>query len=338
MTVESAGDLRLRLRGLGLSDSAVSAAWPRWWSEDAESSASARAELRFGVARRLGLDPHSLLEDRDAPRFLWRDEARFKHLSGESDDERAGITSFGRAIASIVLGASSPPVGELAGASAHTLREEILASGRPFVTLVDLLSLSWALSVPVVHLRVFPWPQKRMAAMAVMVGVRSTVLLGKDSSYPATLAFYVAHELGHIALGHVAADRQIVDLEGEVLAGDGEDEEEREADAFALELLTGSPDPVVLPTGPGRAHGRAVAHAAVESAQGLAIDPGTLALCFGHSTGDWRTANAALGHIYPDAQPVWAYVNAIARQQLELDELAVDTSDYLDAVLGQQRD
>ena len=73
MTVESAGDLRLRLRGLGLSDSAVSAAWPRWWSEDAESSASARAELRFGVARRLGLDPHSLLEDRDAPRFLWRD-------------------------------------------------------------------------------------------------------------------------------------------------------------------------------------------------------------------------------------------------------------------------
>jgi hypothetical protein len=294
--------------------------------------------LRFGVARRLGLDPHSLLEDRDAPRFLWRDEARFKHLSGESDDERAGITSFGRAIASILLGASPPPVGELAGAAARTLREEVLASGRPFVTLVDLLSLSWALSVPVVHLRVFPWPQKRMAAMAVMVGARSTVLLGKDSSYPATLAFYVAHELGHIALRHVAADRQIVDLEGEVLAGDGEDEEEREADAFALELLTGSPDPVVLPTGSGRAHGRAVAHAAVESAQGLGIDPGTLALCFGHSTGDWRTANAALGHIYRDPQPVWAYVNAIARQQLELDDIPVDASDYLDAVLGQPQE
>ena len=334
MTVESAKNLRLRLRGLGLSDSVVSAAWPRWWSDDAESSASARAELRFGVARRLGLDPHSLLEDRDAPRFLWRDEARFKHLSGEGDDERAGITSFGRAIASILLGASPEPVEALAGAAASTLREEILASGQPFVTLVDLLAVSWALAIPVVHLRVFPWPQKRMAAMAVMVGVRSTVLLGKDSSYPATLAFYVAHELGHIALGHVAADRQIVDLERDVLAGDGEDEEEREADAFALELLTGSPDPVVLPTGPGRAHGRAVARAAVESAQGLAIDPGTLALCFGHSTGDWRTANAALGHIYREPQPVWAYVNSIARQQLELDELPVDAADYLDVVLG----
>jgi hypothetical protein len=335
VTGESAKDLRLRLRGLGLSDGAISAAWPRWWSEDAEGSTSARAELRFGIARRLGLDPHSLLDERDEPRFLWRQEARFKRLSGESDRERAGITSFGRAIASVLVNTLPAPTQSLSGISAGALRESVLASGRPFVTLVDLLSLSWGLAVPVVHLRVFPWQQKRMAAMTVKVGDRSAVLLGKDSSYPATIAFYVAHELGHIARQHVAADRQIVDLGDDASAAGEKDDEEREADAFALELLTGEPEPKVLPTGPGSAHGRAVARAALESAEALRIEPGTLALCFGHSTGDWQTANAALGQIYTDPSPVWAFVNAVARQQLDLADLPMDAADFLDAVLGE---
>lgn len=335
MTRENAEDLKLRLRGLGLSDSAISAAWPRWWSEAAEASASARAELRFGVARRLGLDPHSLLQDRDEPRFLWREEARFKHLSGETELERAGITSFGRAIASILIAASKLPEDDLAGVTARDLRESVLVSGQPFVTLGDLLALSWALAIPVVHLRVFPWPQKRMAAMTVRVGGRSAVLLGKDSAYPATVAFYLAHELGHIALEHIAADRQIVDLEDETPASDAEDQEERDADAYALELLTGNPAPTVLPTGPGWAHGRALAQAALDTAQDLQIEPGTLALCFGHSTGDWQTANAALSHIYADARPVWIHVNAIARHQLESSDLPLDAFEFLDAVLGE---
>jgi hypothetical protein len=334
VTKENAEDLRFRLRGLGLSESAIAAAWPRWWSEEAEASASARAELRFGVARRLGLDPHSLLEDGDAPRFLWSEEARFKHLSDESELERAGITSFGRAIAAILLAATAPCEQDLASVSARDLRESVLASGRQFVALDDLLALSWAFAIPTVHLRIFPWPQKRMAAMTVDVGGRSSVLLGKDSSYPATVAFYLAHELGHIALGHVAADRLIVDLEDETTAGEDKDQEERDADAYALELLTGNPAPTVLAEGPGWAHGRALAKAALDAAAGLQIEPGTLALCFGHSTGDWRTANAALGHIYTEPRPVWVAVNAIARSQLQLAELPHDALEFLDSVLG----
>ncbi len=334
MTGESTADLKLRLRDFGLSDGAISAAWPRWWSEDAEDSPSARAELRFSIARRLGLDARSLLGDEGEPRFVWHEEARFKHLSGEGELERAGITSFGRAIASVLLHASPPSAVGIAGLSAREMRDAILNAGAPFVTLLDLLSLSWSVSVPVAHLRVFPWPQKRMAAMTVRVGNRWAVLLGKDSFYPATIAFYLAHELGHIALGHIAQDQQIVDLDEDTSAAEGEDAEEQEADAFALELLTGRPQPTVLPTGTGQVHGRALAHAALESASALQIEPGTLALCFGFSTGDWRTANASLGHIYSSAQPVWASVNAVARQQLDLDEAVPDAADFLDTVLG----
>ncbi len=145
----------------------------------------------------------------------------------------------------------------------------------------------------------------------------------------------MAHELGHIALGHVAADEQIVDLEEDVPdLGGGDDDEERDADAFALELLTGEPQPTVLATGPGGAHGRALAYAALGSAPSLRIEPGTLALCFGYSTGDWRTANAALGQIYRSAQPVWTEINAIVWRHLDLDALAPDALEFLDAVLG----
>ena len=220
-----------QLKDLGLAEPAIEAAWPRWWSEDAEASASARAELRFSVARRLGIDPGSLLDDREQPRFLWREEARFKHLASEDDVERAGIASFGRAVASAMLGAAPLATVDLTDLAAADLRAQLLASGRPYVGLQDLVALGWGVGIPVVYLRVFPWRQKRMAAMTVRVAERNFILLGKDAGYPAWISFYLAHELGHIALGHVEADHALVDLDvGDALEPD--DEEERDADSW----------------------------------------------------------------------------------------------------------
>lgn len=331
---DSADRLRFRLNSLGLSREAVEAAWPRWWSDDADESPSARAELRLGVARRLGLDPRSLLDDQQEPRFLWQEEARFKHLSNEGDLELAGITSFGRAVAALLQQASAPAESSLVGATAQDLRQQILGTGRPFVDLADLLSLCWAVEIPVVHLQVFPWPQKRMAAMTVRLGDRWSILLGKEAQYPAPIAFYLAHEIAHIALGHVEADRLIVDLEGrddEALAEEVDDEE-RAADAFALELLTGEPQPKVLPE--SSASAQELARVALEAGPELQIEPGTLAEIFGHSTGKWHIATASLKLIYDQAKPVSAEVNRIARNQLNLDELPGDGVEFLDAVLG----
>jgi hypothetical protein len=335
MATDSATQLRTLLRELGLSDSAIRAAWPGWWSNEADASSSARADLWFSVSRRLGLDPRSLFDD-GRPRFMWQEEARFKHLSGEEEVERAGITSFGRAVASILVSATPSPGATISGVSAEELRREILSAGRPYVRLLDLLALAWGVGVPVAHLRVFPWPQKRMAAMTVSVGDRCVILLGKDSVYPAPIAFYLAHELGHIALGHVASDRLIVDLEEETPTIADDDEEEQTADAYALELLTGQPRPTVLPDELGaRASARELARIALAAADSLRIEPGVLAQCFGYSTGDWQTATGALKTIYTAEIPVWSEVNAIARRQLSLDELSADAFEFLDAVLGE---
>ncbi len=331
--MDSAGQLRTRLLDLGLSESAVTAAWPAWWSNEADQSEAARAELSFGVARRLGLDPRSLLRADEPPRFLWREEARFKHLAGEEMVERAGITSFGRAVATAMVQAAPAPR-PIEGSSPAALREALLGRGRPFVALADLLAFTWSVGIPVVHLRVFPWPQKRMAAMAVAVGTRASILIGRDSTYPAKLAFYLAHELGHLALGHLAPDEQIIDLDEGEPTENPEDDEELEADAFALELLTGESKPIVLPDAGVRPSAASLAEVAIRAAGDLAIEPGTLALCFGFSTADWAVANAALGQIYPDASPVWEGINEIAQQQLALDVLQPETADFLTAVMG----
>jgi hypothetical protein len=336
MAGDSGKRLQSRLRNFGLSSAAINAAWPSWWSAEADGSASAQAELTFGVARRLGLDPRSLLDERDEPRFLWRDEARFKHLAGENELERSGITSFGRTVATLLIAASPTLAVSLAGVSARDLRTQILGSGSPYVGLLDLLLLSWSIGVPVIHLRVFPWPQKRMAAMTVALGERWAVLLGKDSNYPAPVAFYLGHELGHIALGQVPMGRAIVDLEETNPRASSDDDEERSADEFALELLTGEPRPRVLPSSPGKVSARELARVATTSANALQIEPGILAQCFGYSTGLWPVATASLSHIYATAAPVWREVNSVARRELALDEVGLDAADFLDAVLGQR--
>src|SRR3546814_4976504 len=84
---ESAADFKARLiRRTGLSESAITAAWPDWWSEAAEASPAAQAELRFSLARKLGLDARSLLGE-DQPRFIWNDSTRFKGRSEEHTSE-----------------------------------------------------------------------------------------------------------------------------------------------------------------------------------------------------------------------------------------------------------
>lgn len=331
---ENASQLRLRLKKLGLSDPAVNAAWPRWWSDEADTSVSARVDLRFSLARKLGLDPRSLLDDEEQPRFIWRDEARFKHLSGEGDLERSAITSFGKALGSVLITASPPPI-PITGSTAQSLRSLILREKHPYIRLLDLLSLCWSVGIPVIHLRVFPWPQKRMAAMTVRVDDRCAILLGKDSMYPAQVAFYLAHELAHISLAHLTKDPVIVDMEQAVPSLEDPDAEEGSADRFALELLTGDPQPVVLPSGPHYS-ARELARVALNSADMLQVEPGTLALCFGYSTGDWATANASMERIYSSAKPVWNEVNNIAHTQLVLERIPDDALDYLKAVLGSE--
>jgi hypothetical protein len=212
------------------------------------------------------------------------------------------------------------------------LRQTLLARGRPFVALQDLVALSWSLGAPVVHLRVFPWPQKRMAAMTVRVGESSFILMAKDAVYPAWIAFYLAHELAHVALAHLQDDEAVVDLDREGIDSDESDDEELAADTWALELLTGRARPVVDSLD-GTRSARELARVALSVGPELGIEPGTLALLFGYTTNEWAVANGSLKGIYRTPSPVWRAINGYARQELQLEGAPPDTVEFISQVL-----
>ncbi|WP_234835341.1 ImmA/IrrE family metallo-endopeptidase [Sinorhizobium meliloti] len=325
MTTETQ-KLRQQLRRSGLSEKAIDAAWPAWWSDELEASPSSRAELRFTLARKLGLSPKPLLGER--VEFIWRDRARFKHLAAGDDVRQDAITSFGVSVAKLLIKATAavefPPV------RADELRSAVLSQA-PFVDLRSLVTICWGLGIPVIHLRVFPLDRKSMHAMVVEDQGRYAVLLGRDSQYPAPIAFTLAHELGHVMLGHLHGTSAIVDLEESEYDIPG-DPQEDEADTFAISLLTGSANPEITANvdnfGP-----KALAQAVLDAGPRHGIEPGTLALCLAHRMQKWPAAMAALQHIYTAGKPVWQEVNGIANSQLRWAELSDDSAGFLENVM-----
>ncbi len=319
--------LRRSLREAGLGDHAIEAAWPSWWSEELANDASGRAELRFALARRLGLSPRSLVGDR--VEFVWNDEALFKNLSVVDAGKRAALTSFGMTVGRSLLRATAPGP-SLAGVGATELRDAVLA-GREFVDLASLLGTCWALGVPVIHLRVFPLDTKSMHAMVVSSNGRHAILLGRDATYPAPVAFTLAHEIGHAALDHLGEAPALLDME-DPAAAIPRDEQEAQADRYALTLLTGRADPT-FETGRERFNAPTLAGAVREAAARYRIEPGTLALCLAYRRRAWPVANAAMRMIYDRPRPVWREVNGIAALQLDWGAITADAAAWLRTVM-----
>jgi hypothetical protein len=232
--------------------------------------------------------------------------------------------SIGRLLLQAAPGPSLSAVGAL------SLREAILST-RQLVDLRSLLSASWALRIPVIHMRIFPLEAKAMHAMVVSSGGRFAILLGRDAQYPAPTAFTLSHELGHIMCGHLGEAQALVDLEDPATVKDL-DEQESEADRFALSVLTGSPDPSI-DTSLSGFNAPTLANAVLNASIQYGIEPGTLALCVGHRLGNWPVAMSALQFIYSEKKPVWREVNSIADRELDWDALTDEAADFLRNVM-----
>jgi hypothetical protein len=326
-------DLRVELRRAGIANAAVDAAWPQWWSSEAESSLSATAELTFTVARHLGLSPQDLLDGEAL--FVWRDETKFKRLTAAASAEEQALSSFGHAVARTAV-AGAVASDSTSTYSAGEIREAVLR-GAPFVHAGALLAFAWGVGIPVLQLRVFPLAQKRMHAMTAAVRDRAAVLLAHNSTYFAPMTFTLAHEIGHVMLDHLAGATAVVDLEDPLVSSEPDDDEEAAADRFALELLTGQPEPTVL-TNVEDFSATQLAHAVTQQGPSLGIEPGVLAMCAGHSTKRWEKVYGSLKIIEPGPQDVSSWVNSIAERQLNWSAMPEDSQDYLHGVMGLPRD
>ena len=236
----SESQLRRELQQAGIANAAINAVWPEWWSAEARDSLSATAELTYTVARRLGLSPRALFDG--SPQFLWHDSTKFKNLGTTSEREQAILASFGTAVGRCALTAT--PQSEFPLTDAQSVRDAVLDRAK-WVGLPELLTFCWQAGIPVIQLRVFPLQQKRMQAMTVKVNQRYAILLGFESEYYARTAYILAHEIGHILLGHLEHSDSLLDMD-DPLTGTNLDAEEVAAERAAFILLTGESDSHVL--------------------------------------------------------------------------------------------
>ena len=181
-------------------------------------------------------------------------------------------------------------------------------------------------------MRLFPLSQKRMQATTVRIRDRVAILVGRESKFQAQIAYVVAHEIGHLLLGHLQASTALLEME-DPLRVDSPDEEEVAADRFALELLTGRPDIEVESNSASFTATQLAAAATVASANTKLI-PGVLALCLGHATGRWRQAIGAQKVLPPGEQDIGGHLNQLAENQLDWTELSLESQDYLRRILA----
>jgi Zn-dependent peptidase ImmA (M78 family)/transcriptional regulator with XRE-family HTH domain len=109
-------------------------------------------------------------------------------------------------------------------------------SGMKQVTLEGLLGWAWDAGIAVL-----PFAKATDFVAAVWYsGGTPVIILGESRTVAAYWLFDLAHELGHLALGHVE-NGGIVDVDSPQKP-DLSDRQEREANAFALTLLLGEPE------------------------------------------------------------------------------------------------
>jgi hypothetical protein len=319
-----------RLRQAGYQTGLLKAVVPDWWSAESEDDPAAATQLKILLARQLGLDIEAVLE-RDAfepettPKGM--QFKRSANLEGQAPSEEtlAFCATLARTAASTIE--RSKKIQK----SGDKIREAILSTGDAFVSLRALLRYCWSMNVAVMHVTEIPGKRKGMDAMVYRSNGRDIIVVTKAAKgYPAAwLSFLIAHELGHIALGHVSENGIYAD---DCEPQTGTNGDEAAANAFAADVLAGSN---VQPFWETYAHSpRALVNSAISDGERFGIDPGHIILRWANDFGRfplalkaWKTRKAKPKQIEHDA------INETALEKLDVGPLSESMGEFLRNVL-----
>lgn len=300
---------------------------PPWWEDEIAAHPTGLEEGVGILAVRLGLVPASLREGTAAafaadaePKFKTRADVETSHL-----EPLRHVATY-----ALRLACAATPPGEPLAADLAVLRRQILSGGEPCVSLGALLRTCWEGGIPVLHLGQSVGG-KKMDGMAARFGDRAGIALCANHKSPARLLFILAHELGHVLLGHLPEDSVLIDG-ADVVSTQDADTEEAEADAFAWTLLAGRAD-YGFYTHP-KWNAPTIAQAAEGCGQRDGISPGVLAANHGYRYPErWGAAGKAIKILEPDADALEA-VRAAAADGLDLSALPEESADYLARLAG----
>ncbi|MFP3503248.1 ImmA/IrrE family metallo-endopeptidase [Burkholderia sp. SIMBA_062] len=310
-----------RLSGCGINRKFAKRLLPEWWDDSIAENPSGLLQAQIIIAHSLNLDLNSLRDPGSVVQFRSA-QRKFKHSKAVDKVSIQLSAEYATGMAKLAVQAMETPF-SAPPRDAIAIRNTILKA-RPQVDLEGLLAYCSAAGIAVLHIGELPG--KKMDAVAVKQAGRAAIVLSRKakSSY---LLFHLAHEIGHIAMGHLGdTDGTLIDA---AIVADG-DADEREADKFAIQLLNGSE---VKYTSKNRfMTGAELAAAAVRLGAQQHIDAGHIVLNYGHVAGNFPLANAAMGYL-PGNQSGPQLVNSHLRTSLNWQDLSEDQAALLDRAL-----
>lgn len=273
-----------RLQSAGIAKAFARNRLPEWWDDSIASSNAGLQQAQLYFAKIFNLDFASLVNSETQPRFR-EVTHKFKMNQNIAEIEVTASAHYATVMARLAMQATSQPY-VAPPEHPQSLREEILST-TSCVDLPALLAWCKTSGIPVLHIE--KTPGKKMTALAIRINGRYAVVLSRKG-HPSELLFYLAHELGHIANGHLSNDGFLADQK--IGAGDRDDAEENEADAYAIRLLNGAA--VKYGTNGRSVNATQLYQAAQATAQSERVDVGHIILNYGHTQKNFPLAKAAL--------------------------------------------
>ena len=307
-------DIYDRLKPQGFDAAFVrSCILPEWWEDKLAEVPANRQYAEAVISRQLGIEMSSLRDQNVPLKVRQSAHLKLKRRGGATDDDLKVARVLGERIARIAAATlDTPPV--LDDLTAASVREKILASGVKWVGFHELLDFCWSIGIPVVHLcRKLPAHSRKPDGMAAWPEERPVIIIASGKKHPAWHIFVIAHELGHIALGHLSQGEVSIDSAVDL---ESTGREEAEANAFALELLSGHPDLSFSPPA-RRINAHELARIAISIGEKFHIDPGFLMLSYSRGQEFYPLAQAALKVLDPEANACRLYQRPYERLSIE---------------------
>lgn len=309
-----------RLRGIGLPTPYVREfLLPGWWDDEAAANPAGFTEAVWTIARHLGLPAEQLRDPSKEIALPRRNDVQFKLAQGVDEEDVELARILGEQVARFALLGAAHSAGR---EDAQAIRTQILEAGAPWVSFGTLLDYCWSVGIPVLHLSKLP--TKKFDGMAVSIEGRPAIVLASGKACP-WLLFHLAHELGHVMLGH-----------GTVLDGtideDSTDPQERAANDFAIELITGKVGTRIVPGGRWP-KANDLARVAQQRGMQLGVDPGHIILNYAHvmsrgTNNFWPVASEALKQL-PSEGDAAAMIRERMAANLDWSSLPTEAAEFV---------
>ncbi|BAZ11932.1 hypothetical protein NIES4071_37600 [Calothrix sp. NIES-4071] len=228
-----------KLSRLGLSEDYVKDnGLPSWWDDSLNDKHEAVLEGAGYIADNLNVDLKSLLAIEEEIKFNPYPPTKFKRRSSQDN-----LTlSVGQALCSrlaeliaygIEVNFTPLPT------DVREIRAEIITN-HTAVNLISLLDYCWSKGIVVGYFNRFPETVQKFTGFIQLQSSCPVIILSSTHKDSAELTFDLAHELAHLALGHL--EQKPVLIDEKIESDSNGDDEENEASQFAIRLLLGDCD------------------------------------------------------------------------------------------------